>query len=257
MLSEAKRSIEVKNNAYFWPTTLTNFWKSWNDTAHVDSIYTVTWMNARTTGMFANKTAWPGLTATGNVNADPGFGSSIPAILNTTQANTSTFFEYFALIRRGLAPTVPWGYKRTVVGSAANWVPTWPLPEANDMKYSNATLKTGATDGGPMGDPNWFGIVLSVEQTGNGVPAQYELGQNYPNPFNPSTKISFAIPTASVVTLKVFNVLGQEVATLVGETLNAGSYEVPFDASRLSSGMYMYRLEAGQFTATRKMVIVK
>jgi hypothetical protein len=257
MLSEAKRTVEAKNNAYFWPTTLTNFWKSWNDTAHVDSIYTPTWMNARTTNMFSDKTHWPGFTQSGNVNADPGFGTTIPAILNTGQTNTSTFLDWFTLIRRGQTPTIPWGYKRTAVGSAANWVPTWPLPESNDMKYTNAALKTGATDGGPIGDPNWFGIVLDVQEYGTTVPEQYELGQNYPNPFNPSTKIRFAIPTSSFVTLKVYNVLGQEVANLVNQNLTPGSYEVSFDASRLPSGMYMYRVDAGKFSSTKKMVLVK
>jgi len=257
MLSEAKRTVEVKNNAYFWPTALTNFWTAWNDTAHVDSVYTPTWMNARTTGMFNDKTHWPGFTQSGNVNTDPGFGSTIPAIVNTGQANTSTFIDWFALIRRGQTPTIPWGYKRTTVGAAANWVPTWPLPESDDMKYTDASLKTGATDGGPIGDPNWFGITLDVEEFSTTIPQQFELGQNYPNPFNPSTRIRFALPTASFVTLKVYNVLGQEVANLVNQNLTPGSYEVDFDASRLSSGMYMYRVDAGNFNSTKKMLFLK
>lgn len=254
MLSEAKRKLEVKNNAYFWPTTLTNFLTSWNDTAHVDSVYRPTWMNGRTTGMFADNTHWPGFVESGNLNADPGFGASIPAVV--TQAQDG-LIDWFVLCRRGTLSTTYWGYEKTIVGNAANWVPPWPLPEANDMKYSNATLKTGATDGGPVGDPNWFAGTVGVEEQGTGIPQEYSLSQNYPNPFNPSTKIRFALPTASYVALKVYNVLGQEVASLVNQTLVAGSYEVAFDASRLPSGIYMYKVDAGNFVSTKKMVLVK
>ena len=89
------------------------------------------------------------------------------------------------------------------------------------------------------------------------TPETYTLSQNYPNPFNPSTKIEFALPATSFVTLKIYNVLGQEVASLVSQTLTAGSYEVTFNASRLPSGTYMYRVEAGNFVSTKKMVLVK
>jgi hypothetical protein len=92
----------------------------------------------------------------------------------------------------------------------------------------------------------------------NFKPAEYSLHQSYPNPFNPSTIIRFDIPTASTVTLKVYNVLGQEVATLInGEFREAGRYDVRFDASRLSSGVYFYRLSAGPFTSIKKMLLMK
>jgi hypothetical protein len=253
MMSEAKRKVEVKNNAYFWPTSLTNGWKAWNDTAHVDSVYTVTWMNGRTTNMFSNKTAWPNLAQSGNQNVDPGFGASIPAVV--TQA-TRGLLPWFALCRSNALSTTYWGYTKTVVGTGI-WVPPWPLPEANDMKYSNTALKSGATDGGPVGDPNWFGISLDVQQYTGTVPEKFELAQNYPNPFNPSTKIRFTLPAASFVALKVFNVLGQEVATLLSQNMAPGAYDVPFDASRLPSGVYMYRVDAGKFSSTRKMMLVK
>ncbi|MFQ3598821.1 MAG: T9SS type A sorting domain-containing protein, partial [Chloroherpetonaceae bacterium] len=85
----------------------------------------------------------------------------------------------------------------------------------------------------------------------------FELAQNYPNPFNPTTTIRYQIPTAETVSLKVYDVLGKEVATLVNGRQEAGSYNVPFNAAGLSSGVYFYRLQAGGFVETKKMLLVK
>jgi len=90
-----------------------------------------------------------------------------------------------------------------------------------------------------------------------GLPTEYELTQNYPNPFNPSTKISWQSPVSSHQTLKVYDVLGNEVATLVNEYKPAGSYEVTFDASSLSSGIYLYKIQSGNFIQTKKMILIK
>jgi hypothetical protein len=101
-----------------------------------------------------------------------------------------------------------------------------------------------------------FALVTDVEP-GAEIPTVYELGQNYPNPFNPSTVIKFSIPNSGLVTLKVFNILGQEVVTLVNEIKPIGIYEVSFDASNLTTGLYIYRIESGDFTATKKMMLIK
>lgn len=97
----------------------------------------------------------------------------------------------------------------------------------------------------------------SVEDTDVNTPDKFELSQNYPNPFNPSTIISYAIPENSVVTLKVYDILGNEVAVLVNDYKNAGRYTVNFDASSLSSGVYYYRISAGSFSNTKKMLLLK
>lgn len=89
------------------------------------------------------------------------------------------------------------------------------------------------------------------------IPLEYKLEQNFPNPFNPSTQIHFSLPSAEFVTLKVFDVLGNEVATLMNEEKPTGSYEVEFNASKLSSGIYLYKLSTGTFVQTRKMILVK
>ena len=91
----------------------------------------------------------------------------------------------------------------------------------------------------------------------NSVPEHYSLEQNYPNPFNPTTYIHFSIPKSGNVSLKVFDVQGREIKDYYNEFLNAGTYNFEFDGSGLSSGVYFYRLVAGDFTATKKMLLVK
>lgn len=89
------------------------------------------------------------------------------------------------------------------------------------------------------------------------VPTKYELAQNFPNPFNPSTTIHYQVPADGFITLKVFDLLGREVATLVNEEQKADYYKVTFDASRLASGVYFYRLQAGEFTAVKRLMVLK
>ncbi len=102
-----------------------------------------------------------------------------------------------------------------------------------------------------------LGNLVGVNQVNNTVPEVYTLSQNYPNPFNPSTNIKFAIPQAGNVKMVIFDVLGREITTLVNEFRSAGVYQVDFDASALSSGVYFYRIDAGNFTQTKKMLLVK
>ncbi len=89
------------------------------------------------------------------------------------------------------------------------------------------------------------------------TPDEFWLYNNYPNPFNPSTTIEFDLPKRSEVSLKVFNILGEEVATLVSDRLSAGSYSYEWDALNLASGVYLYRLQAGDYVETRKMVLMR
>ncbi|MFZ1520135.1 MAG: T9SS type A sorting domain-containing protein [Ignavibacteriaceae bacterium] len=95
------------------------------------------------------------------------------------------------------------------------------------------------------------------------APTEYKLEQNYPNPFNPTTKIRYSIPkvgmglTPSVVTLKVYDILGNEVTTLVNEQKGPGYYEVDFNAVSFASGVYIYRLQAGSYVSTKKMILMK
>jgi hypothetical protein len=102
------------------------------------------------------------------------------------------------------------------------------------------------------------GILLDVEDTGSDeVVREYQLEQNYPNPFNPTTTISWQSPVSSRQTLKVYDILGREVANLVDEYKPAGRYEVQFNASNLASGVYFFKLQAEDFVKTKKMLLLK
>ncbi|MCL5028325.1 MAG: T9SS type A sorting domain-containing protein [Bacteroidetes bacterium] len=91
----------------------------------------------------------------------------------------------------------------------------------------------------------------------NSTPSKYSLSQNYPNPFNPSTEISYSVPKTGIVIIKVYNILGQEVATLVNQEQKAGSYIINFNASKYSSGIYIYRMQSDNFFVSKKMVLLK
>ena len=99
--------------------------------------------------------------------------------------------------------------------------------------------------------------VTGVRQADNNVPQNFQLEQNYPNPFNPTTQINYSIPSSQKVSLKVYDELGKEVATLVNNEQAAGNYTVDFDASRFASGVYFYRIQAGSFIQMKKMILMK
>ncbi|RMD88645.1 MAG: T9SS C-terminal target domain-containing protein [Calditrichaeota bacterium] len=107
----------------------------------------------------------------------------------------------------------------------------------------------------------WYrvsGLITSVEQIATEtIPTEFRLDQNYPNPFNPSTTIRFALPKRSHVSLKLYDLLGREVATLVDEEHEPGEYKVVFEAHGLPSGVYFYRIEAEGFVKTRKLMLLK
>ncbi|RPI16568.1 MAG: T9SS C-terminal target domain-containing protein [Ignavibacteriae bacterium] len=102
-----------------------------------------------------------------------------------------------------------------------------------------------------------YSAVVGINPKTQSTPLIYTLGQNYPNPFNPSTKIDFTLPKDDFVSIKVFDVLGKEAAVLISKDMKKGSYEIDFNASRLSSGIYFYKMTAGDFSDVKKMILVK
>ncbi len=103
-----------------------------------------------------------------------------------------------------------------------------------------------------------FGYEWTTDvETGNPVASEFRLMNNYPNPFNPSTTIKYSVPQGSNVLIKVFDILGNEIETLVNEEKLVGIYEASWNATSLSSGVYFYRLQAGDFISTKKMILLK
>ncbi|GMU95220.1 T9SS type A sorting domain-containing protein [Ignavibacterium album] len=102
-----------------------------------------------------------------------------------------------------------------------------------------------------------YNTVLSIDRIDSEIPTDFILAQNYPNPFNPNTKIQFSVSKAQSVSLKVFDVLGNEIATLVNEELSPGVYQYNFDATNLSSGVYYYKLQSGSYSETKKMILMR
>ncbi|HMT12048.1 MAG TPA: T9SS type A sorting domain-containing protein, partial [Ignavibacteria bacterium] len=122
------------------------------------------------------------------------------------------------------------------------------------------------SDDGVVGD-GWYvddvkltnycaGTPVGIGQN-TGIPLQYGLDQNYPNPFNPSTYIKFQLPEGGNVKITVFDILGKEVASLINEKMEAGYHNVEFNASDLASGLYIYKMESGNFTDVKKMMLIK
>ncbi|MDQ3019532.1 MAG: YCF48-related protein [Bacteroidota bacterium] len=126
----------------------------------------------------------------------------------------------------------------------------------NDIEFTDDN--TGYfVGGGGMIKKTTTGGVIAIENTSSFIPDEFILEQNYPNPFNPNTVISYQLRVSSFISLKVYDLLGKQVATLINEKQNAGRYSVDFNGSNLPSGIYFYKIETGNFSETRKMILLK
>lgn len=125
------------------------------------------------------------------------------------------------------------------------------------VTYGNKVFLYAVSESGKIYRLSETVTTVGVTQTSSEVPLKFSLGQNYPNPFNPGTVINYELLVNGYVTIKVFDIAGKEIAALVNEKQNAGTYAVTFDASNLSSGTYYYRLTTGNFSETKKMILTK
>ncbi len=234
-------------------------------------------MNSRTDSLFADKTNYPLLT-------NGKWYSQLPTFANTgdllsTTGQLKTIHDYaIACVDTAYGTPMP-SWRQSNNPEASNFIyADWPIPI--DLSYTDSNLLTAGLGGFPLGDLNWFptqyaswkaqestemsyiaGVLdgsnpLAVNKTQQ-YPHQFQLMQNYPNPFNPSTEIDFTIPKAGNVTLKVYNSIGQEVATLVNGYKSAQEYHVNFDASKLASGVYLYQINFDNQSITKKMILMK
>jgi hypothetical protein len=154
--------------------------------------------------------------------------------------------------------SVDQGFSNTLVDSILTDTTFTPIDKLGNG--SDYFWRVKASNDG--GDNGWseiftFNIGTTVSNELEEKPTEFSISQNYPNPFNPSTQISYALPEASNVKLDIINMLGQRVTTLVNERKTAGNYTITFDASGLSSGVYFYMIQAGEFTNTKKMLLIK
>jgi hypothetical protein len=264
---------QAENNVYHFPGALMDFYNNYNDTVTVaDSITTFSGSRQLLTRRL-NNPAWigpysqsvldtvmdqnhplysPYVKHENNIDSDPGF---------TDQGVLAHLDELIAYINKIVNDSFdePWYYEM-------NFPPAWPLPES--FVYTNADLMSYSTGGFPVGDLNWFPDkkaewITNVRNNDRSfIPDDYSLSNAYPNPFNPQTNIDFKLAQSSQVRITVYNVLGQQVKVLVNEELAPGSYTVTWNGTNESgiqvpSGMYLYRLEAGSFSQTKKVVFLK
>ncbi|MBZ5671253.1 MAG: T9SS type A sorting domain-containing protein [Acidobacteriia bacterium] len=157
------------------------------------------------------------------------------------------------------------GSDGTIVGTTDGGA-VWTLQQSNTSRSLNAVSFVDPLDGIAVGDSGTIllttnGLTALAQEFKPGLPDQFRLEQNYPNPFNPTTVIRYQVPAVSsqwpIVSLKVYDLLGREVSVLVNEQKAPGSYTAHFDASGFASGAYLYRLTAGTFAETRRMVLVR
>lgn len=263
---------ELKNNNWYYTQPIRDYWEAWSD----DVPYGTPWMNTYNKAMFENQDGpwqwelWTFERDTNDViidssfvtidhvpykffveentmNLDPGIKD-----MNGSDELLAQNCINMRIERSGSEDFTPVKWH-----GVENYLAfTWPLDY--DLGYTNTTLQTASTDGLPVGSLQWFPeIFADVDDHQPATPVHFTLEQNYPNPFNPTTSITFSLSQKAHVELRVFNLLGAEVATLVNDNRVAGRYEMTFDASELSSGVYFYSLQAGDQAFTRKMMLVK
>jgi hypothetical protein len=277
--TQMDRKVLVDRNVVYWDPKFNDIVATLktnninNDQSWVSQMVT---MNTRTQGMFNDAVHFPYLTEGTWYTKLPAFKK--PLDLLTNWVDSVKVFATKTVDINGLGKAaVLSDWRKVLIGPDYYVYSDWPIPE--DLSYTDNDLMTGGTNGFPVGDLNWFPAqkttwnaqkdaehakllwmldngTLAVQDAGT-LPEAYALEQNYPNPFNPSTTISYSLPHASNVSLKVFDILGQEVATLVNGDITAGKHEVQFDAKGLASGTYLYRLTSGDFTQVKKMMVVK
>jgi plastocyanin len=186
----------------------------------------------------------------------------------TTRIITVQDFNFSPIsLNANVGDTIVWQWVSGVHTTTSTTVPasasTWDQPiTSTNTSYSYKITVAGTynyqcTRHAAM---NMVGSIIStpssVSQIGTTV-TSFELKQNYPNPFNPTTNINFSIPKSELVKISIYNVIGQEVNVILNENLNAGIYSVKFDASQMSSGIYFYKISAGEFIDIKRMVLMK
>jgi Secretion system C-terminal sorting domain len=261
---ESHRKFTLKNNYVGWESWVDDYW------ATADSLTPTPWMNSRVQAMFEDKVTYPNFVEENTYTmAEYGHPLALGKEAYGGDKTKDLFLGYLQEVLNGRAVT-PARYYFTPgePDPQPNPALVWPLQL--DLRVGNSALV--GDDGKPVGDLNWYPeyaerwnpnvLVTDVEAVNDLLPEEYSLEQNYPNPFNPSTTINFGLKIDSDVSLRIYNVLGQEVATLVNTKLKAGFNKVDFNSTNLTSGVYFYRIEAAgvdgsKFVSIKKMMFLK
>jgi hypothetical protein len=246
------------SNKLHWDTTFASCWKGTRSFA--DSRYGNT-QNSTTSQFTLNNQ----INLSGKIN---------PRLEYAIKFATETGYDYVRIqisSNNGSTWTSVAGRYTTTFSSQPTYIGLkyWVYEQVNLAPYIGQNIKVRFylyTDSGQPGDGVYIDDIRIVEykdaatgitQSGNEIPATFALEQNYPNPFNPSTTIKFQIPAEQFVSLKIFDLTGREVASLINEKVNPGYYEVVWNAVNFSSGVYFYKLSAGTFEDTKRMLLVK
>ena len=280
MVDPAKRHVTARNNDDFYPADYYNFIKAYNDTVTqsdsvdipivgnpnggkqlmVRRLYYPTWWSEYAKYSIAKIDSNGGLVDTnGTMRVDPQFSS-------TDVVNQIDSLNAYILKIADNKLDVPWYFHPASVNGGKLYPPQWPLPE--NLAYTNSALMNAGTDGYALGDLNWFptqkaawlaagGLATGVKAVPNSVPTKFDLSNNYPNPFNPTTDIRVSLKQAGVMSLTVYNVLGQVVQVVDQGYKPAGDYVYNVNMDRFASGVYFYTLRQGTNSITKKMLLLK
>ena len=199
----------------------------------------------------------------GFVNHEPFVVNSIPDVLadenfgSLVVAQLDTVFDDLDLPNDSLRYTV--SVLSEIVTATVSDDTLWIFSVLNLSGIAEIVVSAIDNDSLFVSDTFSVSIIptVGIKNEIAGLPTEYSLSQNYPNPFNPTTVIKFALPTVSKVSLIIYNLRGEEVSLLINETKPAGNYRVSWDGSKIASGIYFYRIAAGDFVLTRKMVLLK
>ncbi|MEW6040219.1 MAG: putative Ig domain-containing protein [Elusimicrobiota bacterium] len=233
---------------------------SWTPAYNQANTYTVTFKVTDAGGLFDTEEA---VITVNNVNRAPVFTTVLPpgVVVKAHYAPTPVYYQFLYTANDPDVDPLTFSLEAGPDGSSisANGVFSWNAKPSQAGQSFVVTVKV--TDGSlttyTSETISVHPIVDGVEDEFSGIPTEFKLLQNYPNPFNPSTSIRFGLPKESHVKLSVYNVLGQEVGVLIDQTMGAGFHKVDFDASKLNTGMYIYKIEADNFVSVKKMLFVK
>ncbi len=275
---QVPRKVLVDRNLVYWDPKLSNL-AAEMIAENINS--TNKWfnqnikMNSRTKAMFDDNAKYPYLTEGTWYEKLPSFVKPLDLLTDQVDILKTFAKETMDLSKSAILPE----WRKVLVGQDYYVYPDFPVPV--NLAYTDADLLTAGLNGFPLGDLNWFPdkkaqwlaqrnaeyaalqqaldsgkLPVGVEET-EPIPTAFEVKQNYPNPFNPTTTITFSIPKAGNVVVKVYNVLGQEIATLFNGNLPAQTHHIEFDASKLTSGVYIYSVQYDGLTISKKMVLMK